>query len=292
MLAALAATTIYGLNHTIAKEVMPFYVQPFAFIMLRVTGAAILFWMVSFFGPKEKIAMEDWGRILVCSILGTVINMLAFFKGIALSTPINSAVLTTLTPIIVIILSMILIKEKILFTKGLGVFLGFLGTLSLIVFGSEIRQDAPDIPLGNLLIMVNSICFGAYLILVKKLLEKYHPFTFMKWLFTIGVIINFPITFNEITQVQWSQLPLHIIWAIAYVVVATTFLTYLFNIFALTQLKASTLSAFSYLQPLIGILFALAMGKDHLTPIKIVATILVLTGIYLASRRPKPDLSP
>ncbi len=292
MLAAIGSTTIYGLNHTIAKEVMPVYVQPFAFIMLRVTGAAILFWIVSIFGPKERIDRRDWGRILVCSILGTVINMLAFFKGLSLSTPINSSVLVTLTPIMVIILSVILIKEKVTLKKGLGIFLGFIGALSLILFGSEVRQDAPNIPFGNLLFMVNAVCFGTYLILVKKLLEKYHPFTFMKWIFTIGVIINFPITFHEILQVQWGQLPLNIIGAIAFVVVGTTFLTYLFNILALTQLKASTLSAFSYLQPLIGILFALAMGKDHLTPIKILATILVLTGVYLASRRPKPDLSP
>lgn len=289
ILAAIGATTIYGLNHTIAKGVMPMYIKPFGFIMLRVTGAAILFWIISIFGPKEKIEKKDWGRIVICAIFGMVINMLSFFKGLELSTPINSSVLVTVTPIIVVILSAFLIKEKITGYKTIGILVGLIGALSLILFGSEIRQDAPNIPLGNSLFIVNSICYGTYLILVKKLIEKYHPFTFMKWIFTVAVIINVPITYSEVAEIQWQQLPWEIIGSIAFVIIGTTFLTYLFNIYALTQLKASTVGSFTYLQPLIGIIFAVSMGTDHVTTIKIVAASLVLIGVYLASKKPKPS---
>ncbi|ASV30401.1 DMT family transporter [Maribacter cobaltidurans] len=287
ILAALGATTIYALNHTIAKGVMPNYVQPFGFIMLRVTGAALLFWIFSLLGPKQKIEKRDWGRLLFCSIFGMVINMLAFFKGLQLSTPINSSVLVTVTPIIVVILSALWIKEKISWQKASGILMGFVGALLLILMGAEIRQDAPNIPMGNILLIVNATAYGTYLILVKKLIEKYHPFTLMKWLFTIGVVINFPITFNEVSAIEWSSIPLQVYAAIAFVIVGTTFLTYLFNVFALTQLKASTVSAFTYLQPLIGILFALGTGNDNLSLIKILAALLVLAGVYLASRKPK-----
>lgn len=287
-MAAIGATIIYGINHTIAKGVMPTYVKPFGFIFIRVTGAAILFWGISFFGPQEKIARKDWLRVLVCAILGMVINMLAFFKGLDLSTPINSAVLVTITPIIVVILSAFLIKEKITFLKGSGVLLGFIGALALVLFGAEIRQDAPNIPLGNALFILNATSYGAYLIVAKSLIEKYHPFTLMKWLFTIAVIINLPITFSEFREIQWSQMPMNVYGVIAFVVIGTTFLTYLFNIYALRQLKASTLGAFVYIQPLIGILFALVTGKDHLTLIKTLAIGLVLIGVYLATKKPKP----
>lgn len=289
-MAAIGATIIYGINHTVAKGVMPTYVKPFGFIFIRVTGAAILFWGISFFGPKEKIARRDWLRVLVCAILGMVINMLAFFKGLDLSTPINSAVLITITPIIVVILSALLIKEKITLLKGSGVFLGFIGALALVLFGAEIRQDAPNIPLGNALFILNATSYGAYLIVAKSLIEKYHPFTLMKWLFTVAVIINLPITFSEFSEIQWSQMPLDVYGVIAFVVIGTTFLTYLFNIYALKQLKASTLGAFVYVQPLIGILFALITGKDYLTLIKTFAIGLVLIGVYLATKKPKPGL--
>lgn len=289
ILAALGATTIYGINHTIAKGVMPTYVKPFGFIFLRLFGATLLFWGISFFGPKEKLERRDWGRLFVCAFFGMGINMLSFFKGLDLSTPINSAVLITITPILVVILSALFIKEKITVQRGIGVFLGLIGALALILFGAEIRQDATNIPLGNLLFIVNATSYGLYLILVKKLLEKYHPFTLMKWMFGIGLIITLPITYSEFSEIQWVQLPVEAIGAIAFVIIGTTFLTYLFNVFALTQLKASTVGVFMYLQPLIGIIFAIVTGKDHLTIIKLLAIVLVLIGVYLVSKQVRPS---
>ena len=289
ILAALGATTIYGLNHTIAKGVMPTYVKPFGFIFLRLFGATLLFWGISIFGPKEKLERLDWGRLLVCAFFGMGINMLSFFKGLDLSTPINSAVLITITPILVVILSALFIKENISLQRGIGVFMGLIGALALILFGAEIRQDASNIPLGNLLFIVNATSYGLYLILVKKLLEKYHPFTLMKWMFGIGLIITLPITYSEFTKIQWGQLPMEALGAIAFVIIGTTFLTYLFNVFALTQLKASTVGVFMYLQPLIGIIFAIITGKDHLTLIKFTAIILVLIGVYLVSKQVRPS---
>lgn len=288
--AAIGATVIYGLNHTIAKGVMPDHVAPFGFIMLRVIGASILFWIISFLGPKENIEKKDYGRILICAFFGMGINMLSFFKGLQLSTPINSAVLITTTPIIVLLLSAILIKEKISNRKVFGIFIGLIGAVSLILFGAETRQDAPNIPLGNALFVVNSFSYGLYLILVKKLIEKYHLFTCMKWLFTIGVFVCLPIGYQELVQIEWTNLPFEALWGIAFVVVGTTFCTYLFNVFALTQLKASTVSAFVYLQPIIGILFAVMTGKDSLTTLKIFGAAMVLVGVYLASRKPSTIL--
>lgn len=285
ILAAIGATSIYGVNHTIAKEVMPNFVQPLGFIILRVLGAAILFWIASFFGPKEKIHKRDYLRMALCALLGMGFNMLVFFKGLSLSTPINSAVLITTTPIIVLILSAIVIKEKIEARKIIGIGIGLVGALGLILFGSEIRQDAPNIPLGNFLILLNSVFYGSYLIVAKTLISKYHPFTFMKWLFTLGILICLPFGYQEFTEINWTTLPFEAIWRIAFVIIGTTFCTYLFNIFALTQLKASTLSAFVYVQPLIGITYAIGSGQDSLTTVKIIGASLVLLGVYLSSKK-------
>ncbi len=290
LLAALGATTIYGLNHTIAKGVMPDYIGPFGFILLRVLGASVLFWGISFLGPKERIEKRDWGRLVMCSLFGMAINMLSFFKGLDLSTPINSSVLVTTTPIIVVVLSAFLIEEKIRFTKGMGILIGLVGALVLVLYGNEIRGDAPNIPLGNILFLVNAFFFALYLILVKQLVDKYHPFTLMKWLFLIGIALNLPITLPEFLEISWAQLPWEAIWKMGFVVVGTTFCTYLFNAYALTQLKASTVSAFVYLQPVIAIIFAVASGRDTLSPVKTGAAILVLVGVYLVGKKSKPNL--
>ncbi|MFD2586610.1 DMT family transporter [Croceitalea marina] len=288
-LAALGATTIYAINHTIAKGVMPDHVRPFGFILLRVIGVAALFWSISFLGPKEKIDRKDWGSVLLAALLGMVVNMLAYFKGLELSTPINSSVLMTVSPIVVIVLSALYLKERVTLNKGLGIALGFIGALALVLFGAELRQDAPNIPFGNVLFIVNATAYGGYLIVAKTLLAKYHPFTLMRWLFLIAVVINLPIGLPQVLEIKWSTMPLWAYGTIAFVIICTTFMTYLFNIFAMTQLKASTIGAFIYLQPLFGILFALLTGKDSLTAVKIGAAALVLLGVYLASKKSKSN---
>lgn len=267
---------------------MPVYIQPFGFILLRVTGAAILFWLISFLGPKEKIATSDWPRLFGCAVMGMCINMLFFFKGLSLTTPINSSVITTITPIIVLVLAAILIKERITLLKTLGIITGLAGALGLILFSSNQVHNAPNIPLGNLLVLVNATSYGLYLILVKPLTSKYHPFTLMKWLFLMAVIINLPFTIGEFTEVDWSSLPKEAILGMSFVVFGTTFLTYLLNVYALKQLSASTISAFVYLQPLIAIIYAVSTGADSLNMLKIVAALLVFVGVYMVTRKPKP----
>ena len=287
LLAALIATTIYGLNHTIAKGLMPVYIKPFGFIFVRVLGASILFWILGIWGPKERIDFKDWRRIILSSLFGMVINMLMFFKGLSLSTPINSSIIITISPILVFLMSAFFIKEKITLKKYFGIGFGFSGALALILFSNEMRHDAPNITLGNILFVVNSISYGIYLIIVKPLTLKYHPITLMKWLFLVAVIINLPITITEFIEVEWTSLPFEAIWKISFVVIGTTFLTYLLNLFALRELKASTVGIFMYLQPLIAIIFAIAMGSDTLNFIKITAGILIFIGVYLVSKKTK-----
>ena len=285
LLAAFGATTIYGLSHTIAKEVMPAYIQGFGFVQVRLLGAAILFWLVSLFIPQQKIDRADFPKILLCALFGMVINMLCFFKGIELSTPINSAVLITITPILVFVFSAILIKERLLLPRVVGVILGFVGALVLIVFGNEIRQDAPNIPLGNALFVINATCFALYLVLVKSLSAKYTTVHLLKWLFLFGFIMALPISYPEFSQVSWATLPFEAVWRFAFVVIGTTFMTYLLNVYALKQLKASTIGVFTYLQPLIGIGYAILVGSDALTAYKLGAGGVVLLGVYLVTKR-------
>ncbi|MAV07678.1 MAG: EamA family transporter [Gammaproteobacteria bacterium] len=285
LLAAFGATTIYGLNHTIAKEVMPTHIQGFGFVQLRLLGATGLFWLVSFFIPKQRIARSDFPHMVICAFLGMALNMLCFFKGIEFSTPINSAVLITITPILVFVFSAAIIKEKLLLPRIVGVTLGFIGALVLILFGSEIRQDAPNIPLGNFLFLFNAAGFGMYLVLVKSLSAKYTTVHLLKWLFLFGFLMSLPVTYKEFNAVSWTTLPFEAIWRFGYVVVGTTFLTYLLNVYALKQLKASTIGVFTYLQPLIGIAYAIIVGADAFTPSKLIAAVVVLMGVYLVTKR-------
>jgi drug/metabolite transporter (DMT)-like permease len=285
LIAAFLATSIYGINHTIAKEVMPIYIGSSGFIMLRLLGATLIFWLISLFTPNEKIEKKDFLKILLASILGMCVNMLAFFRGLELSTPINSGIIITLSPVLVLILSYFFLKEKVTLKKIIGILIGFSGAVFLILNSSKTGINAPNIPLGNSFFLLNASAYAGYLIVIKPLTSKYNIFTLMKWLFLIGLVLSTPITFNQFIEVNWTELPWFAIWRMAYVVIGTTFLTYLFNIYALKTLSPTTVGSFIYLQPIITIGFALITANDVLDTTKLFSCLLVFIGIYLVSIR-------
>ncbi|MCF6297242.1 MAG: DMT family transporter [Flavobacteriaceae bacterium] len=286
LLLAFLAAVIYSLNYTIAKEVMPQYIKPYAFILLRVIGGTLLFWIVSIFIKKEKIASRDYSRIFLASIFGTALNMLSFFKGLSMTSPISASAIMVTTPIIVLILSTIILKERVTKQKLVGIFIGMFGAIILIVYGQNIESSSNAI-LGNTLILINSILYALYLILINNLTQKYQPLTLAKWLYLFGLFLVIPFGFQEFNEIEWSILPLSVLLKTGYVVVFTTFIAYLFNIIAIKKLKPTTLSIFIYLQPVLATIYALVVGSDSLNKIKIIATILIFAGVYLATRKPK-----
>ncbi len=284
IIAATFVSIIYGVSFTIAKDVMPTYVKPYGFILIRVLGATILFWMVSFYGPKEKIQRQDFPRVIAAAFFGVAVNMLAFFKGLSYTSPISASVIMVTTPIIVLILSAIIIKERILKRKIFGILLGLIGTGFLILYGKS-AGNATNATLGNFLIFVNATSYAFYLIIVKKLMDKYNAFTFVKWIYLFGLLMVIPFSWREFHEVQWHILPISIFWKIGFVIVFTTFFTYLFNLLSMRELKPTTVAVFVYLQPVFATIYAMSLGKDELTLVKIVSAVLIFSGVYLVTMK-------
>jgi drug/metabolite transporter (DMT)-like permease len=251
---------------------------------MRVGGSMVLFWLISFFGPKEKIALEDFPRIIAAALFGVALNMLTFFKGLSFTSPIMGAVLMVTTPMIVLVLSAFIMKERMRKRKIFGIVLGLAGTITLILYGKSMT-NAPNATLGNLLVFINAVSYGFYLILVKKLMDKYNAFTFVKWIYTFGFIMVLPFGWNEFHAIQWDIMPIEIFWKIGFVVVFSTFFTYLLNLLSMRELKPTTVAVFIYLQPLFATVFAVSLGKDDLSLIKLLSAILIFAGVYLVTQK-------
>lgn len=287
VLAVITVQVLYGLNFTFSKVLMnENFISPFALVVLRVAGATLLFWICSLFLPQEKIDKKDFLKFFVAAIFGVVVNMLLFLKGLELTTPINASVIITITPIIILVLSSFFLHEKITKLKIIGVLLGFCGGILLTVLGTSTRVG-DNLPLGNLLVFINVVSYSIYIILIKKLTNKYHPFTFIKWLFLFGFFMVLPFGYNEFTEIQWQTFTPYIWFSALFVVVGATFGTYLLNPLALRNLKASTIGIFIYLQPVIAGMFAIIMGVDTIGYVKIIAMILIFSGVYLVTKKPK-----
>ena len=283
-LALLAANLIYAINYSFAKDVMPDFIMPSGFILLRVIGAFFLFTLSYFLFINEKVEKKDIFRLAICGVFGVAINQLLFFEGLNLTTPINAAIVMTISPILVILLSFLMIKEAITFRKILGILLGMVGASMLILKSGGIDFSSNH-QAGNLFIFINASSYSLYLVIVKSMMAKYHPITVMFYVFGFGLLYVLPFGFANLADVNWSIIPSNIYLEIAFVVVFTTFIAYLFNSIALKQLRPTTVSIYIYLQPILASFFAIFWGSDSLNGQKIIAASLIFFGVYLVSVR-------
>jgi drug/metabolite transporter (DMT)-like permease len=290
-IALFLANLIYAITFTFATDVMPDTIQPLGFILVRVTGAMVVFQIIHRIWIREKVKREDYGIITLCALFWVAINMMLFFKGLNFTTPIHASVTMTSTPIIVFILAIFIQAEKTLPLRILGVALGAIGAIVLAVYGQDFDISNPNLALGNFLVFLNAVSYGLYLTLVKPLMKKYHFLTIMKWVFTIGFVVVLPFGYADVQLVEWVKVTPKIWGEIAFIVFGTSVLAYVFNVYALSNLRASTVSFYIYLQPVLATLIALFVGSDKLDPVKIAAASLIFIGVYLVGRKPKPNLN-
>lgn len=275
-------SVIYAANYTIAKEVMPTYLVPESLVFARILAGAVVFGLFSTF-QTGRIERADFGRLLLCGLLGAGLNMLSFFKGLSLTTPINASLILLLVPIIVLVISVIFLKEKITKIKIIGIFIGVIGAV-VLVLNNRIVSLNSDGFIGDLFICVNSTCYAIYLVLVKKLIQKYNTFLVLKWVFIFGLLLITPFALPSFLEADWRSIPIDIWTAIIYVLLGVTVLTYLFNAYALQFVSASVVSIYIYLQPLMASIIALSFGKDSLNFGKIMAYILIFSGVLMVSQ--------
>ena len=284
IIALLLVQLFYGVTFTFANDVIDGgYIQPYGFILFRVSLAGILFWVFSAWTTSEKIEYKDFPKFIIAAFFGVALNMLAFFKGLQFTTPINGSVIMVTTPIIVLILSAIILREKITKIKIFGILVGLSGALILSIYNSS-ASAGDNILLGNFLVLINAASYSYYLILIKKITDKYHPYTFIKWLFLFGTLFVLPFGYRELSVVDWSSFTPYIWFSVLFVVVGATFATYLLNPLALRKLSATTVSTFLYIQPIFAGIFAIIMGSDTINIVKIIATLLIFLGVYLVTK--------
>jgi len=281
-LAVLGANVIYAINYVVAKGIMPNYLEPRAIIFLRIAGAAIIFWIVSYFFPKEKVERKDLFKLAYISFFGIALNQVMFFEGLNLTTPINASIIMVGVPIVVLLFSHIIIKDKLTVNKIIGIVLGTVGAAYLILQSGNLSLSSNTF-VGNIFIVVNVTSYGLFIVLVKPLMAKYSPLTIMKWVFLFGLFYVTPVSLNLVIAADYAAIPTNIWLSIGFVIVFTTVLAYLLNNYSLVTLSPTVNSAYIYLQPVLTSVIAISFGKDNLTYVEVIAALLIFIGVYFVS---------
>ncbi|MFT3682272.1 MAG: EamA family transporter [Ferruginibacter sp.] len=258
--------------------------KPFGMNVIRVGVSVLLFWLLFLFNSKQKkIEQKDWLRFTLCALTGIAINQMLFLKGLSLTYSIHAVLLMLTTPILITIIAAWVLKEKINFLKIAGLALGITGAAVLITQGVN-TGTGDNVLLGDTLVLINAISYTIYFIIVKPLMQKYEPMQVIRWVFTLGLPMVLPFGWNEFISIEWNRYDGTAYACISLIVIAGTFLAYIFNVYGIKVLGASVAGAYIYLQPFFAAFIAMIFLHEKLELYKIVAAVLIFSGVYLANR--------
>jgi drug/metabolite transporter (DMT)-like permease len=285
-LAAAGAYVIFGFNLIFCKDIAGTgFVSPIVLFTLRAIGASALFWLVSLFLPHERVARRDLPRIILASFLGLFLTQLSFLAAIGITTPIDAAVLSSLSPVYTMCFAFLFLGEPITGKKAGGVAISLLGII-ILIFNSVHETGAVERthPLGVLLMLVNGLSFAAYLGCFRPLINRYGVVTFMKWMFLFALLLSLPFSWRGLTELEFAAVTPKLVWEIAYLIVFATFIAYFLIPVGQKHLRPTLVSMYSYLQPIIAAALGVALGMDSFTWQKALSTALVFGGVILVNK--------
>jgi len=283
--AALIANLIFGSSYAAVKYITPGYIHPFALNFVRVAVTLSLFWILFLFKPgKVKFDRKDLPRFLICALTGIVINQLFFIKGVSLTTVIHSSLLSLGSPIFITIIAAWLLKEGFTLLKGIGLACG-VGGASILILMKDQSGTASNMVLGDILVLINAISYAFYLVLVRPLMAKYSGIQVLRWIFTLGAIGILPVGLPYMISTSWVSFDLAHWTVLAYVAIFSTFVAYLLTVQSIQLIGSSATGAFIYTQPIFAAIFAMLFTGEYFTLYKLVAAILIFTGVYLVNSK-------
>lgn len=283
--AVLLANIIFGLGVPVTKLLLDQWVSPMAYMATRCLGAAAIFWLISLFLPREKVAPRDLTVIILGGLLGIVVSQTLTAWALTFTTPVYFSLIATLTPVATMLCAALFIGEKISTRGVVGVALGVAGAMLMVFIGWQGGSGKNDI-LGIALTLLSMFTWAVYLIITRKVSARYTAVTQMKWVFLASAIAVLPFSLTDLQSAtlysaatEWSGLA-----EMAFIVVFATVAGYFAIPFAMRYLKATTVSVYTNLQPIVASLVAIALSQDVLTWDKPVALVLVLLSAWLVTK--------
>lgn len=284
-LACFTAYLIFGLNIVVCKDLTSSgAISPIALFTLRSIGAGSLFWIISFFLPKQRVERGDYIKIFAASVLGFFLTQMFFLVAISRITPMDCSIITSLSPVYTMFIAAYALKEPLSAQKIGGVVLSLCGIIYLILNSvtstSAVTQTTP---FGVILMIGNSLCFSLYLGIFKPTIAKYSVVTFMKWTFLFASLLALPFSAKEIISLNFAALPTEYVAELAFLIICATFITYFLIPIGQKILRPTLVSMYSYVQPIVAIVVSIYVGMDSLSWQKIVAAITVFAGVAIVS---------
>lgn len=252
-------------------------------VALRVLGASITFLILQrTLGHARKIEKKDYARLAIYSLLGVVLNQFLFVKGLSLTTAINATLLGTTIPVFTLMVSLTFGYDQLSVRKALGIALAAAGVIYLLY---PERSFTNDTAFGNLLIVLNSLAYGAYIAVSKDMIKRYGALSVLAWIFIFGFIATLPIGGYALYGANLNKIGPGIWLAVLYIILVPTVGAYYLNAWALARVEPGTVAVYIYLQPLIAFALAPLILNEKWNPRTLIASLLIFAGVAVVTLR-------
>jgi drug/metabolite transporter (DMT)-like permease len=282
VLAATAAYVIYGLNTVFCKDLTNSeLITPTVLFTIRTGGAALLFWIISFFLPRERLDRRELSLALLASVLCIIIPQYSTLIGITMSTPYDVSMVSTLKPVLTLSVAFLLAKEKFRPALLIGVLLTFAGAVVLVSKPSGAFSTSA---LGFLIILMNGVSFAFYLVLFRDFISRHGTVTLMKWMFLFAFIVSMAVSTPQLVKTEFFAFDADMVKEIAFMVIFATFITYFLMPLGQRNLTSTQYSLFSYVQCIVAAVIGYMMGLESLDAQKLLASVFFIAGVAIVRR--------
>lgn len=282
-LALFFAGGIWGLMAPVGKLAMDAGITSLSLASMRMIGAAVCFWIASYFAPCEKVSKRDMMLLFFAGMISIVFNQGVFIYGLSLTSPIDATIITTSLPIVTMILAALFLKEPVTAKKIIGVLMGAMGALILIM-GHQGQTGGSGSFWGNVMCFTAQVSFACYLTIFKNLISRYHIFTLMKWMFAYAAICFIPISYRDLSELFSLSFPVSVWLQVGYVVFFGTFMAYLLMLYGQKTLRPTIVSMYNYVQPIVGACVSVLIGIGKFGWMEAAASILIFVGVYVVTQ--------
>ena len=290
-IALLANAIIWGLAIPIVKLGFNNGLTPTFFLFARF-ALATLFSLPIFFilirkkPTRNQITLKNITTITLLELLGTFAALWLLYQGISLTSAVASSLIAVTWPIFVVLGGIFILKEREEKHEWVGLILAITGTLALVI--SPLLQNGFKVEgstTGNLLVLGQNLAIATYYLLAKKLYKNLNKWLVTHISFWVGTISFGIVLLLQNASPNLSTLTIWPLTAILYMSILGSIIALTLYLIGQDKIEASEASLFTYTQPVFAIPIAIVLLGESVSPIQILASVLILAGVFIAEKR-------
>jgi drug/metabolite transporter (DMT)-like permease len=280
-LALIAVQVLFGTWPIMGKIVLR-SLSVTSLVSCRLVGAAIAFTLLQRqLKPLLRMPRRDVLLLILCALSGVVGNQLLYVKALSLTTVINAALLTATIPVVTLVVSILFGYDRWSLKRVAGIVLAGAGVVYLV---NPVRAElTSETTTGNILLLLNGLLYALYIVISKRLLERYGALNVITWIFVVSAVMVAPLGVYSFGNENAGAIGWTVWLLVGVIILLPTVGAYYLNAWALTHVSPSTATIYIYLQPLIAFGFAPLFLGERWGSRTAIATLLIFAGVALVT---------